>query len=142
MRLFKHQNTVVNFDTDGDAERFMTRNPEAVEFTKTEIASIFGDHAHLAGPTNTAVDDDGNITFTIPDEYRDLGTWKDVFVRPERNRRLEATDLYMLPDYPISDTTMEEIKTYRQKLRDFMSTLTEIVPLDSLAWPTLPEAFY
>jgi len=138
MRLFKHQNTVVNFDTDVDAERFMTHNPAAVELTKTEIASIFGDYAHLAGPANTTVDDDGNITFALPDEYSDLKTWVNEIICPERNRRLKETDIYMLSDYPVSDAAKEAMKTYRQELRDFPSTLTEIIDLDSVAWPTAP----
>jgi hypothetical protein len=33
--------------------------------------------------------------------------------------KLEETDKYMLPDYPISVDNLEKIKIYRKELRDF-----------------------
>ena len=41
-------------------------------------------------------------------------------MRAERNKLLTNTDKYLLPDYPIIDTNLELIKSYRQDLRDFM----------------------
>lgn len=39
-------------------------------------------------------------------------------VRAERNKRLALTDHLVMPDYPISQENLEEIKVYRQALRD------------------------
>lgn len=39
-------------------------------------------------------------------------------VRAERDRRITATDYLVMPDYPISQDKFEEIKVYRQALRD------------------------
>lgn len=39
-------------------------------------------------------------------------------VRAERDRRITATDYLVMPDYPISQEKLEEIKVYRQALRD------------------------
>lgn len=39
-------------------------------------------------------------------------------VRAERDRRITATDYFVMPDYPLSTDKLEEIKVYRQALRD------------------------
>lgn len=39
-------------------------------------------------------------------------------VRAERDRRITATDYLVMPDYPISQDKFEDIKVYRQALRD------------------------
>lgn len=39
-------------------------------------------------------------------------------VRAERNRRITATDYLVMPDYPLDTDKLEEIKVYRQALRD------------------------
>lgn len=39
-------------------------------------------------------------------------------IRAERDRRITATDYLVMPDYPISQEKLEEIKVYRQALRD------------------------
>lgn len=39
-------------------------------------------------------------------------------VRAERDRRLTATDYLVVPDYPLDPDKLEEVKTYRQALRD------------------------
>lgn len=39
-------------------------------------------------------------------------------LRSKRNAELEATDKYVLVDYPLSTADLETIKTYRQDLRD------------------------
>ena len=39
-------------------------------------------------------------------------------VRAERDRRIAETDYLVIPDYPISQDKLEEIKVYRQALRD------------------------
>lgn len=44
-------------------------------------------------------------------------------VRAERNKRLALTDHLVMPDYPISQEKLEEIKAYRQALRDLPQQL-------------------
>lgn len=42
-------------------------------------------------------------------------------MRNERNQLLEKTDKYLLSDFPISDDKKEEVKIYRQALRDYFN---------------------
>lgn len=44
---------------------------------------------------------------------------KEKEVRAVRNQYLEATDIYMLADFPLSDEEREDYKAYRQYLRDY-----------------------
>lgn len=39
-------------------------------------------------------------------------------IRAERNKRLALTDHLVMPDYPLDANKLEEIKAYRQALRD------------------------
>lgn len=57
-------------------------------------------------------------------------------VRDERDRKLEETDWYMMPDYPADPETLELIKSYRQALRDI--TLQSGFPRD-VKWPVEPR---
>lgn len=40
-------------------------------------------------------------------------------VRAKRDKRITATDHLVMPDYPLSTDKLEEIRGYRQALRDF-----------------------
>ena len=42
------------------------------------------------------------------------------FKRYERNKLLDDSDKYLLPDYPITSNNLELVKQYRQQLRDYM----------------------
>lgn len=44
---------------------------------------------------------------------------KEQEVRAVRNSYLQATDIYMLIDFPVSDAEREEYKAYRRYLRDY-----------------------
>lgn len=44
-------------------------------------------------------------------------------VRAERDRRLATTDHLVMPDYPLDTYKLEEIKAYRQALRDIPQQL-------------------
>ncbi|ADN36215.1 hypothetical protein Mpet_1456 [Methanolacinia petrolearia DSM 11571] len=59
-------------------------------------------------------------------------------VRAKRNRKLEESDKYTMPDFPIDDTEREEWLAYRQLLRDLPSTLTE-ENIDIFEWPMKPN---
>lgn len=39
-------------------------------------------------------------------------------VRAERDMKITETDYYMMPDYPSNPQNLEELKVYRQTLRD------------------------
>ena len=41
-------------------------------------------------------------------------------LREQRNKLLNETDKYMLPDFPITSNNLELMKTYRQELRNYM----------------------
>lgn len=65
-----------------------------------------------------------------------------VSVRTERNKRIAATDYLAMPDYPISQENLEEIKVYRQALRDIpqQQGFPWNGPDDpKCPWPTLDE---
>ena len=59
-------------------------------------------------------------------------------VRDERDRKLEDTDWYVTTDYPSDPRDLEEVKTYRQALRDI--TKQSGFPRD-VTWPELPSVF-
>lgn len=59
-------------------------------------------------------------------------------VRNERDRKLEETDWYMMPDYPADPETLEVVKNYRKALRDI--TLQSGFPRD-VKWPVVTKVF-
>ena len=59
-------------------------------------------------------------------------------LRAERNQLLSETDFLIMPDYPISEGKKDEIKTYRQILRDFPATITK-KNIDKVKFPEKPE---
>ena len=48
----------------------------------------------------------------------------------ERNNLLEETDIYMVLDYPITETKRTEFQTYRTSLRNIPTTYSETQPRD------------
>ena len=60
-------------------------------------------------------------------------------LREERNRKLQETDWWVLPDR----TASQEQKDYRQALRDLPSTSSPELDvqgnLTNVTWPTKPE---
>lgn len=61
--------------------------------------------------------------------------------REERDKRLKVTDWCVLVDAPVSYTYLQAIKTYRQELRDFPSTIDfdTIEDISTLSWPVEPQ---
>lgn len=57
-------------------------------------------------------------------------------VRSERDRRLAETDYCMMPDYPSDPNNIEEMKVYRQALRDIPKQ--EGFP-SKFTWPDVPK---
>lgn len=56
--------------------------------------------------------------------------------RTERDRKLAKTDYYMMSDYPSNPQNLEELKVYRQALRDVPKQ--EGFPRD-VRWPDVPK---
>ena len=56
-------------------------------------------------------------------------------LRIERNVKLAETDFYALSDLTLS----EEMRTYRQELRDITKDLATEADVNSVAWPTKPS---
>ena len=77
---------------------------------------------------------DGTFTPYVPPEP----TEEDLVaqIRTERDRRLAETDWCMMPDYPSDPDNTEEMKAYRQALRDI--TEQTGFPKDVI-WPNLPK---
>ena len=75
------------------------------------------------------------ISETIPDKIVTINNYKDgceksvTFkaridqIRVMRNKLLKETDYYLLPDITIEENKLQEIKEYRQNLREFMNKL-------------------
>lgn len=77
---------------------------------------------------------DGNFLIFIT-----LEEWKDKHVRPERNKRLQESDIYMLVDNVEelkAEEKYEDMKSYRQALRDLPETITST----QFEWPVKPAS--
>lgn len=59
-------------------------------------------------------------------------------VRDKRDRKLEETDWYMMPDYPADPETLEAVKAYRKALRDISEQRG--FPRN-VEWPVVPRVF-
>jgi len=57
-------------------------------------------------------------------------------LRAKRNKLLQDTDHYALSDQTLSD----DMRTYRQALRDITNGLTTVEDVNSVTWPTKPGA--
>ena len=57
-------------------------------------------------------------------------------VRAERDMKIAETDYYMMSDYPSNPQNLEELKVYRQALRDVPKQ--EGFPRD-VRWPNVPK---
>ena len=55
-------------------------------------------------------------------------------LRTKRNNLLAETDFYALSDVTMSD----DMKTYRQSLRDITNGLTTVDEVNAVSWPTKP----
>lgn len=60
-------------------------------------------------------------------------------VRGNRDAKLSETDYLVVPDYPISEENLNEVKVYRQALRDI--TEQTGFPKDVI-WPDVPKFLY
>lgn len=57
-------------------------------------------------------------------------------IRDKRDNLIGETDYYLMPDYPSNPQNLEELKVYRQALRDIPKQ--ECFPRD-VRWPDVPK---
>ena len=66
----------------------------------------------------------------------------DSILRAWRNRRLAETDSWMFVDRGLNSDKKNELKIYRQALRDLPSTIVwvdELCDPSTIVWPEAPE---
>lgn len=99
---------------------------------------IFEDTKTAFGDWNDDLKKQFGIT---EEEYNPEDDWTDdqwaTSVRRKRDYLLSGTDYYILPDYPGTPDDVEDVKRYRQDLRDI--TLQDGFPRN-VQWPPLPSA--
>lgn len=105
----------------------------------------WADHAEfIAAPRN-----DGDIGWILQED----GSWHNPYevrltteqlwerFRQWRDKRLALTDVYVLPDFPITEEQRTAVMVYRQALRDLPNAISEadLENLKTLAWPEKPD---
>lgn len=62
-------------------------------------------------------------------------------IRRERDHRIAKTDYLMMADYPITDSSKQELEVYRQALRDITKDPSfpwTGTPVENIPWPKNP----
>lgn len=74
----------------------------------------------------------------VVEEFKEEPTQEQLtrYAREKRDRLLEKSDYFVMPDYPSSENDLAEVKAYRQALRDI--TKQENFP-NKIDWPVTPE---
>lgn len=94
-----------------------------------QLCKTLGAHIVLEGDGFRIVKDSEPTTEEL---YEELATK----VRAERDMKIAETDYYMMSDYPSDPNNLEEMKVYRQALRDI--TKQEGFP-SKFTWPDVPK---
>ena len=104
-------------------------NPNAEFSVNKDLYDI--DKAEITWDAGTTPISKEDIKAVLPAvEFDEALKW----LRIERNRLLAETDFYSLSDVTMSD----DMKTYRQKLRDITNGLTTVDEVKAVSWPTKP----
>ena len=61
-----------------------------------------------------------------------------AYIRTKRNIFLKDCDWTVGVDSPLSDSKKAEWQTYRQQLRDIMTTYADETDINNVVWPTAP----
>lgn len=109
---------------------------------RVQIDSDKPNEINLPSNTEIAQRHDGDIGWTLssnnewinPNQPERLS--KAQGIRNRRNYKLKESDMYALPDFPITQEKRNEWLSYRQALRDI--TEQPNFP-DNVLWPTKPE---
>lgn len=98
--------------------------PYFISRGNTEFSIVDAEFGALLSVGQTAVRDFGVSTWTVVDGCpfieEDL-LHKFASLRKIRDAKLAATDYIFMPDYPISESELQEYAAYRQALRDLPS---------------------
>lgn len=136
-RIILHSGIVLNCDNQNDVDTMLGNGARELTAQEISAAGMIG-YEHLVSPANTAVSEDGIITFTPPEPPSSESLFASL--RAERDRRLAATDFLLMPDYPLSDDQRAVVQAYRQALRDLPAKSG--APWDgggeATPWPELP----
>ena len=110
-------------------EAILKINPNAEFSVNKDLYDI--DRAEITWDAGTTPISKEDIKAVLPVvEFDEALKW----LRIERNRLLAETDFYSLSDVTMSD----DMKTYRQKLRDITNGLTTVDEVNAVSWPTKP----
>ena len=115
MYIIKIGNKCCNVDNDADMQRLLDGGGVLLTMDEIKAAGMAG-YECLVGPDNTAVSEDGRITFNKPSDAA-LAEQRYTNLRASRDARLAATDKYLLADYPIGEDDLMLVKAYRGTLR-------------------------
>lgn len=97
--------------------------------------SKYSDLAQWCNSNNAMIVDRGDYYEAVPVPEPTNGELARN-VRSIRDAKLSETDYLVVPDYPISEERLAEVKTYRQALRDIPEQTK--FPKDVI-WPDVPK---
>jgi hypothetical protein len=124
---------LIALNSDNTKDQTMYENDKtAREFTKDEY-ELFGTQLNYAGNENTKVTgkslDDAKVSFTA------LFNTAISVLRYKRDKLLKETDYVALQDVTMSN----DMKEYRQKLRDLTKDLKTHTEVNAVSFPTKPS---
>ena len=102
----------------------------AIRNTHSTVRTVYNESKAFDVDNNPVALDEASIAEEIT-RLEAEQPWKEL--RQERNRRIAETDYTALSDSTLTD----DMKTYRQELRDLPANTTD--PANPV-WPTKPEA--
>lgn len=90
----------------------------------------------LEDECEAVLDEEGEMKLrhsSVKLQQKEAMAWE--VLRARRNSLIQETDKYLLPDYPIDADKLEEVKLYRQALRDLPSKTKKP---SAAKWPVKP----
>ncbi len=78
---------------------------------------------------------ESNIKFNILEQFIETDEKLKDSIREERNKLLDDTDRFLVPDRPATEEQREELIVYRQALRN----LPETISLENPDFPVKPD---
>ncbi len=106
----------VNSGNDENDAILVQQGARQLTDAEITVAGMKG-YEQYVSPVSTVVHEDGSITFTPPNPEEQKEEFF-VRLRSARNARISATDYLLVADYPIDADKLEQVKAYRQALRD------------------------
>tara|TARA_R100000329_G_scaffold126767_1_gene105418 strand:- start:426 stop:851 length:426 start_codon:yes stop_codon:yes gene_type:complete len=130
---------LIALNSDNTKDQTMYNNDETTREFTTEEYTLFGDQLKYAGNENTKVTgtslDDAKVSFT-PYTATELFNTAISVLRYKRNKLLKETDYAALQDVTMSN----DMKEYRQTLRDLTNDLTTEAEVNAVTYPTKPSS--